>query len=67
MKSAASRTSNYCTVTSGLASFALNCSICLSKRNFFRRELSNFHRLNCRVLLRSYYFDLPLEKDLFSF
>ena len=26
----------------------------------------NFHRFNCRVLPRNYYFDLPLEKGLLS-
>ena len=51
----------------GLASFALNYSIRLSKRNFFAVNSTNFHRLNCQVLLRSYYLDLPLEKGLFSF
>ena len=63
----------YCFVTgnhtfeTGLTSFALNYSICLYKRDFFAVNSPNFHRLNCRVLLRSYYFDLLLEKGLFSF
>ena len=38
----------------------------LKKARFLRQELSNFHHSRCRVLLRSYSFDLPLQNGEIS-
>ena len=38
-----------------------------NKAWFLRQEVSNFHRFNCQVLLRSYSFDLPLQRVNFLF
>ena len=37
-----------------------------NKARFLRHELTNFHRFKCRVLLRSYSFDLPLQNGEIS-
>ena len=37
-----------------------------NKARFLRQELTNFHRFKCRVLLRSYSFDSPLQNGEIS-
>ena len=58
-------TGNYFLITSCLSVTFPPRIVVLKLSNkvwFLRQELSNFHRFNCQVLLRSYSFHLPLQK-----